>query len=70
MPKAIGDRTLTPERDPDDNSTLTIDGHATEKLAFGGDNKISWNYKIAAGRKLIVTLHPFGRRRPLRVRVK
>lgn len=56
---------VTPDFDGLDTTGLKIAPHDYEAIEFAGLDKFDWGHKTATGRRLILTLHLFGRRRPI-----
>lgn len=54
---------------PDDAWRFKIAGHNEYQLSFGGAEQFEWGWTVASGRQLVLRLHLFGRKRPLRLRV-
>jgi len=66
----IGQVEQTPARDPDDHADFNIPGYETYILSFSDEDKLQWNYDVAKGRKLVLILSVFGKKRPIKVKVK
>jgi hypothetical protein len=55
---------------PHETTSFKIGGEDDKTLIFGEADKLAWGYKVAEGRKLVLTLHLHGQRRPKRLIIK
>ena len=54
---------------PDDASAFKVEGQDDFSLSFGGVDSLPWGHEVAKKRKLVLTLHIHGRRRPKRLTI-
>ena len=71
-PKMFGPRKKRLDVTPDMETVdaFIISPHDIKTLYFSEGDKFDWSHNTSDGRNLILTLHIFGRRRPLRITIK